>query len=81
MALHFAANISTMFKEHSSILDRYQAAKNEGFKGVEATFLYDVPLEELIKAKTKSGLEQVLINTYPGMNTRIHQCEGHWWYF
>lgn len=66
MALKFAANLSTMFKEHPSILSRYQAAKDAGFKGVEATYVYDQPLNELVSAKTKSGLEQVLINTFPG---------------
>jgi len=66
MALKFAANITTMFKEHANVLDRYQAAKLAGFKGVEFTFLYELPVEAIVEAKLKSGLEQVLINSYPG---------------
>ena len=60
--LKFCANLSWMFKE-VPFLDRYQAAADAGFSGVEIAFPYDFSLPELIKAKESAGLEQVLINS------------------
>ncbi|XP_013789462.1 putative hydroxypyruvate isomerase [Limulus polyphemus] len=66
MPLKFAANISTMFKEYDSLVDRYEAAKNMGFNAVESQFLYNYPLEDISAARSKAGITQVLINSAPG---------------
>lgn len=66
MPLKFAANLSFMFKEHASLLDRYAAAKKAGFRAVECAFPYEFSIEQVVKAKTESGLQQVLINSWPG---------------
>lgn len=55
-----------MFLEQESLLQRYDAAKSSGFKGVELWFPYDIPIEEIAKKREESGLEQILINAYPG---------------
>lgn len=65
MPVKLAANLSTMFKD-GSLADRYSTALQMGFKAVECQFPYDTPLEEIRSRKTSSGLEQVLINSYPG---------------
>ncbi|CAN8010484.1 unnamed protein product [Ixodes pacificus] len=65
MPVKLAANLSTMFKD-GSLADRYSAALQMGFKAVECQFPYDTPLEEIRSRKKSSGLEQVLINSYPG---------------
>lgn len=66
MPLKFCANLSFMFQESSSLLERYELAKKAGFKGVEVGFPYDFTSDQVVDAKKKSGLEQVLINVYPG---------------
>lgn len=66
MPLKIAANVSLMFKETPNLADRYQVAKDAGFKFVECTFPYDVPADEMAAARKGAGLEQVLINAYPG---------------
>lgn len=66
MALKFCANLSFMFQETSSLLERYTLAKNAGFKAVECAFPYDYTIEEVVKAKNEADVEQVLINVYPG---------------
>ena len=44
----------------------YSLAKSYGFKAVECAFPYDIPIEDLKQTKESNGLEQVLINTFPG---------------
>lgn len=61
----FAANLSMMFTEHA-FLDRFAAASNAGFTGVEFLFPYDFEAEEIHGALTKAGLKQALFNTPPG---------------
>jgi hydroxypyruvate isomerase len=65
--LKFCANLTTMYTEATSLLDRYSLAKASGFKGVECAFPYDYSKEDLAEVKDKLGLEQVLINTDPGI--------------
>ena len=48
------------------MLERYSLAKSFGFTAVECAFPYDIPIEKLKQAKESNGLEQVLINTFPG---------------
>jgi len=64
MSLHFAANLSFLFEEAGSLINRYGLARKAGFKGVECAFPYQHSVEELVNAK--SNLEQILINTPPG---------------
>ncbi|KAL8574012.1 hypothetical protein ACOMHN_029459 [Nucella lapillus] len=66
MPLKFAANLSTMFLEIPTLAERYNAAKQAGFQAVEAIFPYSESMESLARAKEESGLEHVLINSFPG---------------
>ena len=65
-ALRFCANLSMMFCEESNLLRRYSLANSAGFKAVEFAFPYDFGKDELAQEKEKLGLEQILINAYPG---------------
>jgi len=62
---HFAANLSMMFTE-LDFLDRFQAAANCGFRGVEFLFPYEWPAGELAKRLLGNGLTQALFNMPPG---------------
>ena len=64
--LRFCANLSMMFCEESNLLRRYSLASSAGFKAVELAFPYDFSKEDLAQEKDKLGLEQILINAYPG---------------
>lgn len=55
-----------MFSEFPTLAERYGAAKAAGFKYVESAFPYFEPLESLRDAKEKAGVEQIVINTWPG---------------
>lgn len=61
----FAANLSTMYTEHS-FLDRFAAAARDGFAAVEYLFPYDYPASALAVLLKQHGLQQVLFNTPPG---------------
>ncbi len=60
-----AANISLLFTEHD-FLDRFAAAAEAGFKGVEFLFPYDWPVAAVAERLAASGLTQVLFNLPPG---------------
>ena len=60
----FAANLTMLFTE-LPMLDRFAAAADAGFQGVEILFPYDIPARELSRAAVSAGLEMVLINTPP----------------
>merc|ERR1712012_1087978 len=66
--MKFSANLSFLFQEHKDLKDRYKAAKKAGFQCVETGFPYSVPAQELAKLCQEEGLQQVLINTFPGDN-------------
>lgn len=66
MSIKFSANITMMFCEVPTLAERYGAAKAAGFKNVESAFPYFEPLESLRDAKEKAGVEQIVINTWPG---------------
>lgn len=66
MSIKFSANITMMFSELPILAERYGAAKAAGFKYVESAFPYFEPLESLRDAKEKAGVEQIVINTWPG---------------
>jgi hydroxypyruvate isomerase len=59
--LKIAANISTLFRE-LPLLERFQAAREAGFNGVELQFPYDRTIEQLVRAATEAALPVVLIN-------------------
>ncbi len=60
-----AANLSMMFAEHA-FLDRFRAAADAGFAGVEYLFPYDHPAERVREALDAAGLAQALFNMPPG---------------
>lgn len=60
----FAANLSLLFRE-LPFLDRFQAAADHGFKGVEALFPYDDAASQITRRLTMNGLKMVLINCPP----------------
>ncbi|WP_235040605.1 2-oxo-tetronate isomerase [Vreelandella profundi] len=63
--IRLAANLSMLFNEHT-FLDRFSAAVEAGFKGVEYLFPYAFAAEELRHALAETQLEQVLFNLPPG---------------
>jgi len=65
----FAANLSMMFTE-VPFLDRFEAAAQAGFKGVEFLFPYEHPADEIAARLEANGLTQVLFNLPPGDWTR-----------
>jgi hydroxypyruvate isomerase len=61
----FAANLHYLFNEHP-FLDRFAAAADVGFVGVEAQVPYHWPVGELAKRIEKNGQEMALIDTLQG---------------
>jgi 2-dehydrotetronate isomerase len=61
----FAANLSMMFNE-VPFLDRFAAAAEAGFKGVEFLFPYDYEPEVVAARLRECGLKNVLFNMPPG---------------
>ncbi len=57
----FAANLSMLFNE-VDFLDRFDAAAEAGFKGVEYLFPYDFPAEAIRERLDRLGLTQVLFD-------------------
>jgi len=60
----FAANLTFLFKEYP-FLERFEAAAEAGFEGVEVLFPYDDAASEITRRLTRAGLPLVLINTPP----------------
>ena len=61
----FAANLSMMYQEHA-FLDRFGAAAQDGFKGIEFLFPYAHPAAEIRARLDAHGLTQALFNGPPG---------------
>ena len=61
----FAANLSMMFNE-VPFLDRFRAARQAGFEGVEFLFPYEHKPEELRSRLKAEGLTPALFNMPPG---------------
>ncbi len=61
----FAANLSMLFTE-VDFLDRFKAAAQAGFRGVEYLFPYDYPVEEIRARLDANQLQQVLFNLPAG---------------
>ena len=53
----FAANLTMMFNE-VEFMDRFAAASNAGFRGVEYLFPYPYPKDALAEALSSNGLTQ-----------------------
>lgn len=70
MALKFASNLSFMFTEIPSIIDRYHSAKLAGFKAVECGFPFGFSIEQVATAKKKADVDQVLLNVFTGDVTK-----------
>ena len=60
----FSANLTFLFKEYP-FLERFEAAKDAGFEGVEVLFPYDDAASELLRRLKRADLPLVLINTPP----------------
>lgn len=61
----FAANLSMMYNE-VGFLERFAAAKRDGFKAVEFMFPYAHPAEQVAERLRAAKLELVLFNLPPG---------------
>jgi len=61
----FCANLTMMFTEHNFI-DRFSAAAEAGFKGVEYLFPYDFEPGQIEQKLRENDLTQVLFNAPPG---------------
>lgn len=61
----FSINASMMLNEHA-FLDRFQAAADLGFKGVDIQFPYDHPADTVAARAAAAGVEIVLINVPAG---------------
>jgi len=57
MALKFASNLSFMFTEVPNIIDRYQLAKQAGFKAVESGFPFGFSVQQVAIAKKKANVD------------------------
>lgn len=65
MSLKFAANLSFLYQE-VPFLDRFDAAAQDGFSGVEYLFPYDFDPAEIKKRLDDNGLTQALFNLSAG---------------
>jgi hydroxypyruvate isomerase len=63
--LRFSANLGMLFTE-VEFLERFAAAKQAGFSGVEYPFPYAYEVEQLRARLEAQGLTQVLLNLPPG---------------
>jgi 2-dehydrotetronate isomerase len=61
---NFAANLTFLFRE-LPFLDRFEAAAEAGFSGVEVLFPYDDAAGEITRRLSANGLAMVLINAPP----------------
>lgn len=55
-----------MFQEAPLLIDRYQLAKNAGFKAVESGFPLGFSVQQVTEAKEAANIDQALINVYTG---------------
>ncbi len=60
----FCANLTWLFRE-LPFLERFEAAKDAGFDGVEVLFPYDVNAQKIVRACARHDLQMVLINCPP----------------
>lgn len=72
----FAANLSFLYPE-LPFLQRFGAAAQDGFAGVEYLFPYSTPAVEIAAALNAHGLQQVLFNA-PAAGTDGPSAEAAW---
>lgn len=60
----FAANLTTLFTE-LPLLDRFSAAEDAGFEGVEILYPYDIVARDIYLAAASAGLSMVQLNCPP----------------
>ncbi|MFC3167640.1 hydroxypyruvate isomerase family protein [Paracoccus fontiphilus] len=60
----FAANLTMLFTE-LPMLERFAAAAEAGFEGIEILFPYDIAARDLSRAAISAGLDFVLMNAPP----------------
>ncbi|XP_075233120.1 hydroxypyruvate isomerase-like protein Gip [Lycorma delicatula] len=71
MVLKFAANLSFLFQEiTTSVIEKYALAQQAGFKAVESGNIYDYKIDEVVEAKTRANVEQIMINVFSGDNKK-----------
>ncbi|XP_050526045.1 putative hydroxypyruvate isomerase [Daktulosphaira vitifoliae] len=71
MTLKFCANLSFMYQEAGSLLERYSWAAKSGFRYVECAFPYSEPLENVVQAKNDANVKQIIINTPKGEDEEL----------
>lgn len=57
----FSANLSLMFPERP-LIERIAAARAAGFAAIEVQFPYEIPVDDLDRARRAAGVEWVLLN-------------------
>ena len=70
---HFAANLSMMYTQ-LPFLQRFAAAAQDGFEGVEFLFPYDWPAAQIADLLQQHKLQQVLFNAPPG-EQELYHCQ------
>lgn len=78
MSLKFASNLSFMFTEASSIIERYKLAKEAGFRAVESGFPFGFSIKDVSEAQKNAHVEQILINVFTGMYLTITTNAKHY---
>ncbi len=65
----FAANLSFMFSEEESLLDRFAAAREAGFSAVEYMFPYEEKAEE-VREIVSAARSQISIRSAAGISRK-----------
>jgi hydroxypyruvate isomerase len=76
MALHFSANLTTLYPE-VPFLNRFERAAADGFKAVEVWFPYEAGIEAVKSRLKENGLDLVLFNLPPGDQAGEWGTLGH----
>lgn len=79
MVLKFCPNLNFLFTEGGvGLAERYLLAHRAGFRGVEGPCPSAATVDSVLKAKSETGLEQVLLNLYTEGATGAEQvCAAH----
>ena len=73
----FAANLTMLFTE-LPMLERFAAAADAGFQGVEILFPYDIPARDLSRAAIAAGLSYALRQQRRSMQTGAQVPRSRW---
>lgn len=66
MSLKFASNLSFIFSGSTNMIGRYELAKQAGFEAVESRFPFGFTKEQIVAAKSKASVKQVLFAVFTG---------------